>query len=385
MALTIVLLAVCEGLARLGYEPPQADEPWMAYSPDVGWIRRPGFSGPVQSPVRTFDAQGLFPNDARGLARQPRRLILAVGDSRTFGVGVRIGATWAEQLERRLAGTEVVNLGVPGYSARQGRIALERALERPELSRPDLVIFAFGFNDRRYVLRPEDADGPAAFARTARWATRAALLRRSALLSRWSGPAASGHGRQRLDLGSVVPRLPVDQFQRELGTVARLCAERGVLLVLLWLPDNPSQAGDLRAGLRAARSRNLDAALAALQRGVRLDNAFSDAARLGLARVYEHLGRAEDARVARTSSRVLRSTAGGYPILADLSYRAATYRVANHRNHHGVLVVDAARLLEAEPRVFLDFCHFDARGHRVVADLLAARLRMAPWKKAGAI
>jgi lysophospholipase L1-like esterase len=380
VAITVVLLAACEGLARLGYEPPPADEPWMAYSPDIGWIRRPGFSGQVQSPVRTFDAQGLFPNDARGLARRPRRLILAVGDSRTFGVGVDVGATWVEQLEHRLAGTEVVNLGVPGYSARQGRLALERALERPEMSRPDLVIFAFGFNDRRYVLRPEDADDPVAFARNARRATWAALLRKSALLSRWRGTEASGRERQRLDLGLVVPRLPIDQFQRELGLVAKLCAERDVRLALLWLPDNPFEAGDLRAGLRAARRRDLDAALAAFQRGTRLDNTFSDAARLGLARVYEHLGRTEDARVARTSSRVFRSTSGGYPILADLAYRAATYRVARARR---VLVVDAARWLEAEPRVFLDYCHFDARGHRVIADLLAARLRMPPRKNAG--
>lgn len=373
MAITAVLLAACEGLSRLGYDPPPAGEPWMAHSPDLGWIRRPGFSGEVQDPVRTFDAQGLLPNDARGLARRPRRLVLAVGDSRTFGVGVDVGATWVEQLERRLAGTEVVNLGVPGYSARQGRMALERALERPEMSRPDLVIFAFGFNDRRYVLRPEDADGPAAFARCARRATWAALLGRSALLSRCTA-AASGRERQRLDLGSVVPRLPVGEFQRELGSVATLCARRGIRLVLLWMPDNPAQAGDLRAGLQAARRHDFGAALAAFERGARLDNAFSDAARLGLARVHERLGHAESARAARISPRVFRSTAGGYPILADLAYRAATYRVARAR---AVLLVDAARWLEVQPSVFWDFCHFDARGHRVVADLLASRLRAA--------
>jgi lysophospholipase L1-like esterase len=371
-AVTILLLAGCEGLARLGYDPPPADEPWMAFSPEVGWVRRPDFSGLVHSTVRAFDTQGLFPNDAQGLARRPRRLILAVGDSRTFGVGVDVGATWVEQLQHRLAGTEVVNLGVPGYSAWQGRVTLERALQHLELSRPDLVIFAFGFNDRRYVMSPEDADGTAAFSRHARWANRAALLRRFALLSRWRGPEASGRARQRLDLGSVVPRLPVSRFQRELGSVAALCAERGIRLVLLWMPDNPAEAGDLRAGLLAARSHDLGAALAAFQRGSRTDNVFSDAARLELARVYERLGRAEEARVARTSSRLFRSVSGGYPILSDLSYRKATHQAARS---HGVAVVDAARRLEAEPGVFLDFCHFDARGHRIIADLLAAQLR----------
>ncbi|HKI03563.1 MAG TPA: GDSL-type esterase/lipase family protein [Thermoanaerobaculia bacterium] len=372
MAVTVLLLAAGEGLARVGYEPPPPDEPWMAYSREAGWVRRPGFSGDVHSAVRTFDAQGLFPNDARGLARRPRRLILAVGDSRTFGVGVDVGATWAEQLERRLAGTEVVNLGVPGYSARQGRAALELALERPELSRPDIVIFSFGFNDRRYVLRPEDADGAAAFSRNARRASWAALLRQSALLSRLSRPAATGRVRQGLDLGSVVPRLPAAEFQRELASVARLCAERGIGLVFLWTPDNPAQAGDLRAGIQAARNGDLDVAREALQRVVKADNAFSDAARLELARVYERLGRAGDARAARTSPRLFRSASGGYPILASLSYRAAEQQAA--RAGH-VMVVDASDRLEAEPGVFLDFCHFDARGHAAVAELLAARLQ----------
>jgi lysophospholipase L1-like esterase len=371
---TMLLLVVCEGLARLGYDPPPADEPWMAYSREAGWIRRPGFSGQVESAVRTFDAQGLFPNDARGLARRPRRsrkVILAAGDSRTFGVGVDVDATWVEQLEHRLAETEVVNLGAPGYSALQGRVALERALERPEMSRPDVVIFAFGFNERRYVLHPEDADGAAAFSRNARRAAWAARLRKSALLSRWSRPAATGRTPERLDLGSVVPRLPPARFQRELDSVAALCARRGVRLVLLWLPDNPLQAGPLRAGLRAVRNGDLEAARAAFQSGAKADNAFSDAARLELARVDERLGRGEEARAARTSPRLFFSSSGGYPVLADLSYRAAAHQVARAR---GVMIVDAAQRLEAEPGIFLDFCHFDARGHGIVADLLAARL-----------
>ena len=94
VALTVLLLAVGEGLARLGYEPPPPDEPWMAYSREAGWVRRPGFSGEVHSAVRTFDDQGLFPNDARGLARRPRRLILAVGDSRTFYRGLMAEWGW---------------------------------------------------------------------------------------------------------------------------------------------------------------------------------------------------------------------------------------------------------------------------------------------------
>ena len=57
--------------------------------------------------------------------------IAAAGDSFTFGIGVERDETWSEQLELKLAGgldarsVAVLDLGVPGYSARQIRLYLE--------------------------------------------------------------------------------------------------------------------------------------------------------------------------------------------------------------------------------------------------------------------
>jgi lysophospholipase L1-like esterase len=73
--------------------------------------------------------------------------ILALGDSCTFGLGVDDDETWPSQLQRLLAAAEsarVVNAGVPGYTAFQGRRLLE--VRGGELA-PDLVVATFGFND----------------------------------------------------------------------------------------------------------------------------------------------------------------------------------------------------------------------------------------------
>ena len=69
--------------------------------------------------------------------------IAAAGDSYTFGIGVESDETWPEQLESRLEGgpdgrsATVLNLGVPGYSARQIRLYLEEVW--PEFE-PQLAI-----------------------------------------------------------------------------------------------------------------------------------------------------------------------------------------------------------------------------------------------------
>jgi lysophospholipase L1-like esterase len=76
--------------------------------------------------------------------------ILCLGDSSTFGMNVDDADAYPQVLQRlldeRVPGRfEVLNLGVPGYSSRQG---LELLRQQALGYRPDLVIFAFGTNDR---------------------------------------------------------------------------------------------------------------------------------------------------------------------------------------------------------------------------------------------
>lgn len=79
--------------------------------------------------------------------------LLILGDSFTFGVGVRDGDTFCREIERRLSGStvsgmgtaEVLNAGVQGYNTRDQVINLENrwlaALD------PDVVLIVFYVND----------------------------------------------------------------------------------------------------------------------------------------------------------------------------------------------------------------------------------------------
>ena len=76
--------------------------------------------------------------------------IVCLGDSSTFGMNVDDADAYprvlARLLEERSPGRfEVLNLGVPGYSSRQGLELLRQSVLRYQ---PDLVTFAFGTNDR---------------------------------------------------------------------------------------------------------------------------------------------------------------------------------------------------------------------------------------------
>jgi hypothetical protein len=153
VSLLVSLLAV-EGVLRLaGIGEARRGSPWFAggshprflFQPDrqAGYALRPGFrgvevasSGEFQVPV-AVDGRGLrdHPHGSQG-ARGTPRTVLALGDSMTFGEGVRVEETYSSLLERA-TGARVHNGGVPGYGSPQMTARLVRYA--PEL-RPDLVL-----------------------------------------------------------------------------------------------------------------------------------------------------------------------------------------------------------------------------------------------------
>ena len=372
LLLALALFAALEGGARLWRlrlpaSPPTGLE-WMESSARLGWRNRPGFHGTAFDTERTLDADGLFTVDAEG--RKGRRLVLLLGDSRTFGNGVPVDATYGEVLEQRLPGFAVINRAVPGYSSFQGRAALE--IDAPRF-RPDVVVFAFGFNDRRYVLRPEEVDGEERFRRLARRAAWTRLAGSLALVDLLGGRPSGEPGAVKapLDLGTVAPRVSPASFRQNLEAAARYCAGRGIRLVLLLLNDNPVDVRELDRAVREGRTAEAEKDLRA---AVALGNTFSDAARLELAALYERTGRPREAAVVRISPRTFFSVTGGYPVLSQQDYRSISFEVAAR---HGIQVVDAGPVLDRHPEWYLDFCHFGGEGHRAVAALLAAEIPRA--------
>jgi lysophospholipase L1-like esterase len=114
--------------AELLWEPrPGAPIPWGKDSGEV-----------VSADTRRGPLRG--PHAPDGVLR-----IVALGDSSTFGGGEAYSNTYCAQLERKLGErgipAEVIDLGVIGYTVRQG---LERWRELGREQHPDIVIAAFG-------------------------------------------------------------------------------------------------------------------------------------------------------------------------------------------------------------------------------------------------
>jgi acyl-CoA thioesterase I len=90
-------------------------------------------------------------------AAEAKPVILSIGDSLTFGLGVPPEKTWPTLLEKRLAkdgfpGVKVVNAGSSGATTAFGVSSLRFHLKR---SQPDLVIYALGANDGLRGLDPK--------------------------------------------------------------------------------------------------------------------------------------------------------------------------------------------------------------------------------------
>ena len=121
---------------------------FMRFDPHMGWVNVPGRQ--VRFRRIDFDTQvAINPDGLRGpqipLERAPgRSRILLLGDSFAFGHGVNDEETSAHALSRLLPATDVVNLGVTGYSTDQELLLLrERGLDW----QPDLVILYLCAND----------------------------------------------------------------------------------------------------------------------------------------------------------------------------------------------------------------------------------------------
>lgn len=165
--------------------------------------------------------------------------IVCLGDSSTFGLNVEQEDAYPQVLgrllEERFPGRfEVLNLGVPGYSSRQGLELLRREVVALE---PDLVTFAFGTNDQFFRGALSD---DAAIRLNQSPAGRAAVRLRGALehsdAFRLLGLAAARLARRPSEApgqGQTEPRVALDQMEEAILEAKRLLGSAGAELVVL--------------------------------------------------------------------------------------------------------------------------------------------------------
>lgn len=375
-----------EGLARIlktVYDDVQShaaqSSQWLRYSAQFGWEKRPNFSGLMPNEVRTlapaqyqrtFDAEGFLSVDTEQVRDRGRKKILAIGDSNTFGWGVPTNMTFAEVLDELLPDADVINLGVSGYSSFQGYKVLEAYFDR---FKPSVVVVSFNFNDRRFVVSEADEDADAKFVRDT-------MLRQMSvvqenlyvyrvmefLMSALGGKRGGAQGAGTWDVRQLHARVPPHRYKENLARIARFCKERGVPLVFVVLQDNPIQTAQLRTGIASFKQGHYDAAERDLKIVARSNGWFTSLGKKYLADLYEHQGKGQVAEVvAQDAAGTLAN--GDKPIFLDEEYNDIMRAVGLQ---YGASLVEAGAVLQEDPSVFVDFCHFDERGHLKIALML---------------
>jgi len=161
-AASLLSLMLGEGLLAFFLPPPIAwRTPQERYDnhPTRLHVLRPNQKAFTHDKPLRINALGLRGDEVE-ISKPPGRFrIVVMGDSITFGNGVRDDETYSVQLGRKLheagfRGAEVINAGIPGYDTWQEALLLEEVVL--SLS-PDLILLAFYENDvsqRPKTVRP---------------------------------------------------------------------------------------------------------------------------------------------------------------------------------------------------------------------------------------
>lgn len=385
--ITVALLLLVEGLARIVFTVHLGltkETEWYANAADLGWDRRPNFSGVDDcNEDRAFDEQGLVSIDAERLKkkREGQFRALFLGDSNTYGYCVSTEDTFVETAGRLVSQVAAINLGVSGYTSLQGYKSL---LKYGPLVDPDIILISFSFNDRRLVLQPELADSDAAYqriysaSRLQHLSDISYLFGAAKLVAGWLWPAdpgASGFMSQ-VRLDKLRPRVDAQGYRDNLTKMVQWAKQRGIAVALILFGDNPEQTRSLREGIRYLSEKNHELAIKHLTLAKDDGGAhwFSALARLYLAKAYEEANLTAKAQQLQSLENVTAGVHGGYPIALDTEYNAIAKEVADQ---HGVQVIDAVSELNKNADVYFDFNHFDEAGHEIVGRLVARAIEDA--------
>ncbi len=243
--IALVLAEVALRLAGYNYSPMQIDvreevpatradrrfhhafeDKHFTFDPRLLWRPRAGRS--------VFNAQGYRGPELASSKPAGEFRVFAFGDSNTLGWGGPHGANWPLYLGELLAATDerlvTVNAGVWGYTAFQGLRRLEETLALE----PDLVLVSFGSNDGHpvYLTDSEFAERLAGAAPPGLSRLKLGQLG----FAFWDRVVRPGADEMNAGERELSNRVPVEEYERLLGEIARLGRERGFACLFLTRP-----------------------------------------------------------------------------------------------------------------------------------------------------
>ncbi len=247
LIITLCMLLLLEtGIRLTGIQPaePLLSE-WMQAHPTLLWINKPnshGTRGSRFAPNISYvhNNHGMRMREDISLQQDAFRVMM-IGDSNIWGFGVEQSQTASAVLQDKLSRkaktnkpVQVLNMGITGHSSYQGKIRLQDS----ELQSANVIVLAYGYNDRRYTANEDKQDSPEYFEATydKLWFHQL-LLQRSAICG-WF--ASWNQEPQFTSLKDAMPRVSPKQYQSNFDAMLKKFEKSNVRVIVLGLRDNPA-------------------------------------------------------------------------------------------------------------------------------------------------
>ena len=230
------------GLGHPYYSAPElyrpSDDPRVLFEP------RPSFSGFSEGVWLTTNSRGLRERELPLAKAAGTRRVVFLGDSVTFGAGVRDDEPFPRLLEAGVNGSadvgpiETVNTGVVGYNTVQELARLEQA---GLAYQPDVVVLTFVVNDllETFSIFDHQYEPTGLLAPVKVWLRRNCHLYRFVQQTYWR----VGQELRRAREGPTEPLRKRDRLEERLATLAemvRTTHANGASFLLVLYPDNLS-------------------------------------------------------------------------------------------------------------------------------------------------
>ncbi len=320
LLLILLLLFTLELSGRLLKHYYQDPEQFLIPHPEFGHFNKAGYAGRYTDVYLKTNSVGLRTLELpTGKKRMNEFRVFCLGDSRTFGVGLPDRETYPAFLQDYLKSAyptrdiQVFNAGVPGFSSAQGYLFLKNRVIDYQ---PDLVIIAFGHNDRWLREGKTDREGLPHFAdlspvcRFIRSSGVFTLLKFTddqvenisvydQMKQFISATLKEGYSKilPQTNIQQIVlkNRVPLSDFQYYMQSIRAICNKAGIDVLFLNLPGNPDNFAPIDEAGQFIAEYRLTEALRSLKKVTDLNFYYSPPAHYYRGVIFRNWGEKEKA------------------------------------------------------------------------------------------
>ena len=368
ISVTVLVLLVLEVGIRIadknGDFLPPGKPGWIKFSSTLHYKIEPGYSGTIYGAPVGINSHGFRGPEILSKTKDEFRIV-CLGNSCIFGNDLRYEDTISSILDSVLnensdKPVKVINAGVPGYSSYQGLIQLKEEIITLE---PDLLLVAFGFNDRRTV--PDDSwkDNEDFFRRDYHAQKKMEMFRKSSLIRYIFKIIKMDENIPVIDGYNV--RVEKFEYKNNIEEIVRTSESYKIPVVLFSIPDNPKYLEPYSWAVEAMDRDDFWLAKSFVEKN---ENIYSRMAR----RNYNiRLSNTDMLAEETTEYSDLMAFHGGLPIYTSTEYDIFLRAAAKAMN---VPLIDLTNKLK--PEDYIDFIHLNRSGSEKTARILVESIRL---------